>query len=54
MCYFSLQYHIRNDGSVVLVTREQHTLPVILLRWNEMVQEIYGGNTESVSKCSYI
>ena len=45
-----LQYYIDSDGALELVSREQHSLRIILLRWNEMMEEIYGANADSVSK----
>ena len=52
--YLSLQYHIKNDSDLELVSRDQHNLPVNLLRWNEIMEEIYGANADSVSKLRII
>lgn len=44
-----MQYHIRSTTDVQLVSREQVDHPVILLRWNELWEQIYGATLERVS-----
>ncbi|CAI7989820.1 Plexin-A4 [Geodia barretti] len=46
--HFLDKYHITADGEVELVSRDQYSLPITLLRWNEIMQEIYGGNVNGV------
>ena len=43
-----------SDGTVAFVSRDRHALPIVLLRWNPIMQEIYGGNADSVSLKTYV
>ena len=49
-----LQYHIRSMTDVQLVSKEEVDQPVILLRWNEMWEQMYGATVDRVSDSNYI
>lgn len=48
--FLLLQYYVDSDGTLESVSREEHSLRIILLRWNEVMEEMYAANADSVSK----